>query len=77
MVMEGQKVQSSNKRDQNKINVQIDVDVNPQFSLAYEFDDPEFAGTKLRNAGLWENGCWPKKAAKTDAGLAVLSLDEW
>ena len=73
----GRKSRTATNGNQDKINVQVDVDVHPQFSLAYEFDDSAFAGTKLRDAGSWENGCWPKEAAKTDPGFALLSLDEW
>lgn len=77
MVMAGKKGPKATTGDTTMMNVQVDVDVRPQFSFAYEFDEPAFVGNKLRDAGLWDNQCWPKKAAKTDPGFALLSLDEW
>jgi hypothetical protein len=76
-VMAGKQSNGATVGNHKKINVAADADVRPQFSLAYEFDDAAYAGTKLKDSGLWDNGCWPKKGAKTDPGFALLSLDEW
>ncbi|RGP79361.1 glycoside hydrolase family 18 [Fusarium longipes] len=42
----------------------------------YEFDEPAFIGNKLRDAGLWDNGCGPKKATKADPGFVLLSYEK-
>jgi hypothetical protein len=77
MVKDGKEGPKAVTGDITRSNVEADVEVRPEFSLAYEFDEPAFVGNKLRDAGLWDNGCWPKKAAKTDPGFVLLSYDEW
>ncbi|KAJ4021153.1 hypothetical protein NW752_004160 [Fusarium irregulare] len=77
MVMAGKKGRWATNGNHKKTNVQVEIDIRPQFNLVYEFDQPGFVGNKLRDDGIWDNGCWPKKAAKSDPGFALLSLDEW
>jgi hypothetical protein len=33
-----------------RLNVEVDVEVRPEFSLAFEFDEPAFVRNKLRDA---------------------------
>ncbi|RFN52998.1 glycoside hydrolase family 18 protein [Fusarium flagelliforme] len=48
----------------------IDVDVRPEFSLQFRHKIP-------KDDRLWDNGCWPRSAAKDDPGFGLLRIDEW
>ncbi|KAL4724365.1 hypothetical protein ACLX1H_008979 [Fusarium chlamydosporum] len=77
MVEDGKEGPKAVTGDITRSDVEVDVKVRQEFSLTYEFDVPAFVGKKLCDAGLWDNGCWPKKSAKTDPGFLLLSYDEW
>ncbi|KAH7182297.1 uncharacterized protein B0J16DRAFT_385364 [Fusarium flagelliforme] len=45
-------------------------DVRPEFSLQFRHKIP-------KDDRLWDNGCWPRSAAKDDPGFGLLRIDEW
>ncbi len=51
----------------------VSVDVVPSFRIS-KF---EHAANPPRDAGLWENTCWPKGIAAGDPGFALWDWDPW
>ncbi|KAJ4259721.1 hypothetical protein NW762_007652 [Fusarium torreyae] len=52
IVKDGKEGAKAVNGDITRSNVEVDVDVRPEFSLAYEFDEAALVGNKLRDAGL-------------------------
>ncbi|CZS72048.1 unnamed protein product [Fusarium graminearum] len=70
-VNNGKKGPTVNQKNNYEVTeLSIDVDVRPEFSLRFRHKAP-------KDDGLWDNGCWPRSAAKDDPGFALLGIDEW
>ncbi|KAJ9421240.1 hypothetical protein FOXG_17685 [Fusarium oxysporum f. sp. lycopersici 4287] len=70
-VTKGKKGPSSNPKNNHEVTeMSIDVGVRPEFDLKFRHRIP-------KDDGLWDNGCWPRNAAKDDPGFALLRIDEW
>ncbi|KAK4210089.1 hypothetical protein QBC37DRAFT_449118, partial [Rhypophila decipiens] len=52
---------------------EVSVDVLPSFRISKW----EHAANPPRDAGMWDNPCWPKKLAPKDPGFTLWSWDTW
>lgn len=60
------------KNDYAKVNVGINMDRTPVFSIA------KWEHKSLTSDGIWDNTmCWPKAKAPQDPGWALLDIDPW
>ncbi|KAK4118928.1 carbohydrate-binding module family 24 protein [Parathielavia appendiculata] len=53
--------------------VKVPVDVKPYF----KFSSFEHAANPPVDAGMWDNGCWPKKVAPKEPGFTLWRWDQW
>ncbi|KAK4233824.1 hypothetical protein C8A03DRAFT_47714 [Achaetomium macrosporum] len=57
----------------NSLATSLEVDLTPSF----RFSKFEHAANPLRDAGMWDNPCWPKRGASKDPGFTLWHWDEW